>query len=92
VNPARVVKGFPPPEFPPELRDANVQGDVLVQLIVDSAGRADMRSALVLEATRFEFARAVFDVLPDFQFHVATINGCRAKQLVQMPFAFRLRR
>lgn len=90
-KPALAVEGFPRPKYPPDLRDARVQGEVLVQLIVDSAGRPDMKSAVVLRATNFEFARAVFDVLPEFKFHVARINGCPAKQLVQMPFAFRLR-
>jgi len=86
-----VVEGFAHPKFPPELRDANIQGDVLVQLIVNAEGRADMKTAVVLRATHFEFARAVFDVLPEYRFHVARINGCPTKQLVQMPFAFRLR-
>ena len=93
-KPALVAPGSPSPRYPSELREANIEGEVLVQFVVDTMGSADMSTFRLLGPPRVyrEFVRAVFDVTPKLRFHPAEHRGCKVKQLVQLPFAFKLNR
>ena len=92
-KPALSVPGNQAPRYPPELRDLGIQGELLVQFVVDTAGRADMRTFRLLGPSRVykEFLQAVIDALPKMRFTPALHRGCKVKQLVQLPFAFKLR-
>jgi TonB family protein len=91
-KPALSVPGNPTPPYPEELRLANLEGEVLVQFVVDTLGRADMRTFRILGPPRVyrEFAVSVIKTLPKMRFTPAEIRGCKVKQLVQLPFAFKL--
>jgi periplasmic protein TonB len=73
-------------------RAAGDESEVLVQFVVDTAGRADMASVRILRANYREFVEAVLKVLPEYRFQPATVNGCPARMYVQLPFAFAIRR
>lgn len=77
-----------PPKYPDALRSANVQGEVLVQFVVDTTGRAEMSTFKVLRSTDMLFLSAVRNAVPDFEFEPAIIANRKVKQLVQMPFHF----
>ena len=77
-----------PPSYPPALRSANMQGEVLVQFIVDTTGKAKMNTLKVLRSTHVEFLMAVRNVLPDYEFEPAMILNRKVPQVVQMPFHF----
>jgi TonB family protein len=85
-----VRPGGAPPRYPDELRAANIEGSVLAQFVVDTLGLADMKEFKVLKSTHDLFTATVRNVLPTMQFYPAELNGQRVKQLVQMPFDFRL--
>jgi TonB family protein len=91
-KPALAKPGSPAPRYPTELREARIEGEVLVQFVVDTMGLADMRTLRLLGPPRVyrEFVHAVFDVLPRMRFTPAELRGCKVKQLVQLPFAFKL--
>jgi TonB family protein len=93
-KPALSVRGNPTPVYPEELRSANIEGEVLVQFVVDTMGRADMRTFRILGPPRVyrEFAVSVIRTLPKMRFTPAERRGCKVKQLVQLPFAFKLNR
>jgi len=78
----------PKPVYPSMLESAHVAGSVLVQFVVDTTGRVDMRTFTVLDATNALFVEAVKHVLPGWKFYPAEAGGHKVKQLVQMPFAF----
>ena len=78
------------PRYPDLLRSANVEGEVLVQFVVDTAGHADMTSFKVLKTSHDLFTAAVRGTLPSMQFYAAQVGGRKVKQLVQMPFQFSL--
>jgi TonB family protein len=80
------------PRYPTGLREANVEGDVLLQFVVDESGRPDLRTLIVPTATNTGFLKAVVDALPRMRFRPAHVAGCPLKMLVQLPFEFRLRR
>ncbi|MGH7617885.1 MAG: TonB family protein, partial [Gemmatimonadaceae bacterium] len=78
------------PRYPDALRQAQVEGQVLAQFIVDENGKADTASFRVLRSSHDLFSITVRDALPDFQFYPAEIDGRRVKQVVMMPFQFSL--
>lgn len=76
--------------YPDMLRSANVEGDVLVQFVVDTTGRADMSQFKVLKSSHDLFTNAVRSAVVAMRFYPAEIGGKRVKQLVQQPFSFTL--
>jgi len=76
--------------YPDMLRSANVEGEVLVQFVVDTTGRADLSSFKVLRTSHDLFTSAVKNALTQMRFYPAEIGGRKVKQLVQQPFNFTL--
>lgn len=74
--------------YPPELFAGRVGGNVLVELVVDSIGRAEEGTFGVLFSSHPLFARAVQDALQRAIFHAAVLDGHRVAQIVQIPFRF----
>jgi TonB family protein len=89
---AHEAPGSPVPAYPPMLRSAGVEGEVLAQFVVDTAGRTEPGTFKVLKSTHELFTQAVRDVLPNLRFTPAVVNGQKVRQLVQMPFPFQLKR
>jgi protein TonB len=80
------------PRYPDLLRQAGVDGRVLVRFVVDTMGRIDPTSVQVLQSTHDLFARAVRDILGNFRFKPAESNGHRLRAMAEMPFEFQIRR
>jgi periplasmic protein TonB len=81
----------PEPRYPDALRAAGITGNVITEFVVDTSGRAEPGSLVVLEATRDEFSEAVRAALPRFRFTPGELAGRRVRKRVRMPFAFTLR-
>jgi protein TonB len=84
--------GNPGPRYPDMLRSANVEGEVLVQFVVDTTGRVEMSQFKVLKSSHDLFTNAVKQALTGMRFYPAEIGGRKVKQLVQQPFNFTLTR
>jgi protein TonB len=80
------------PRYPETLRQSGIDGQVLVQFVVDTLGRVDLRSVKVLRSTHELFTAAVRSALPQFRFKPAEVNGKRSAAMAQMPFEFQLNR
>jgi periplasmic protein TonB len=80
------------PSYPDMLRSAGVEGQVMIQFIVDTTGRAEPGSITVLSSTHELFAQSVKNAIPRMRFMPAEIGGRRVRQLVQQPFGFSLHR
>ena len=87
-KPALARDGNPPPKYPSMLEAAQVEGEVLVQFVVDTAGRAEMGTFKVLKASNELFASEVRRVLPFYRFYAAEAGGHKVKQYVQLPIRF----
>jgi TonB family protein len=90
-SPAKVRSGQGP-QYPKELRDAGIEGQVLVQFVVDSTGSVDMRTFKVLKSNHQLFTDATRTALAAMQFAPATVGGRKVSQLLQTPFMFSLSR
>jgi protein TonB len=78
------------PRYPEPLRQAGVDGRVLIRFTVDTLGRIDPASVQVLAETHALFSRAVRDALSGFRFRPAESNGKKVPALAEMPFEFSL--
>jgi protein TonB len=79
------------PSYPERLLSAKVEGEVLVQFVVDEKGVADMSSFKVIRSTNTEFTDAVKRAIRSTTFVPAENDGRKVRQIVQQPFAFSVR-
>jgi protein TonB len=78
------------PRYPDALRSVSVEGQVIMQYIVDARGRVEPGSIKVLSTSHRLFADAVRRALLDARFRPAEVGGNRVRQLVEQPFVFKL--
>jgi hypothetical protein len=52
-------EGYSHPKYPPEPRKENLLGEVLSEFVVDTLGRADMKTFRVVRLTHLEFSEAM---------------------------------
>jgi hypothetical protein len=58
------------------------------EFVVDTTGKAEMRTFKALRSTHAEFTFEVRAVVPRMDFSPAVLHGRKVRQLVQMPFHF----
>jgi protein TonB len=78
------------PRYPESLRQSGIDGRVVVQFAVDTAGRVDPASIRVLSSTHDLFTHAVRDAIVQFRFMPAEVGGRRVPALAEMPFEFQI--
>jgi len=82
----------PIPAYPELLRQARIQGHVVLEAIVDSTGRVLAESILVISATHPGFVASARQALLVTVFRPARIGGRAVRMRVRLPFEFTLRR
>ena len=87
-KPARHAPGSAVPRYPPELKAAGVEGEVIAQFVVDTLGAPALTTFRVLKSSHGEFAESVKTALPGMRFVPAELRGRKVRQLVQQPFVF----
>lgn len=80
-----------PPHYPDSLRAAKIEGQVLLQFVVDTSGRPEMSTVRVRQSTNIAFTRAAIASLGGARFSPARVKGRAVRQVVQLPFQFALR-
>jgi TonB family protein len=90
AQPVRIAEGSMFPRYPEILRQAGVEGTVLVSFVVNEQGMADIGSLKVMESTHELFAVAVRAALPGMRFKPAEDDGRIVARRVEQPFTFTL--
>jgi protein TonB len=80
------------PLFPEALRSAALEGEVRVQFVIDTSGRADMATLKILNSSHALFHESVRRALVNARFSPAEFGGRKVRQIVQMPFVFSLKK
>ncbi len=88
VDPPRLTRPVEP-NYPSDLRDAGVEGQVDVHFVVDRYGAA--KDPEIRYATHKEFGEAVKAVVPRWRFSPARRDGLPVEQRVRMPVLFVVR-
>jgi TonB family protein len=89
-EPASLIRGTGIPQYPDSLRNAGVEGRVLVRVVINSDGTLDPESATLISSTNPLFTSAVQDALATARFKAAILNSRPVRQVMQLPFVFRL--
>lgn len=79
------------PDYPEALRANGVQGVVVAQFVVDSAGRVEPASLRIVSSGNALFSGAVERAVEQARFRPARLGGLPVRQLVQQSFSFVLR-
>jgi protein TonB len=87
-KPALAKEDNPRPTYPSMLESAGVEGEVLVQFVIDTLGKADMNTFKVLKSSNDLFTQSIKNVLPRLRFYAAETGGRKVRELVQYPFSF----
>jgi TonB family protein len=80
----------PTPAYPPLLRAAGVQGQVIVTAVVDTLGLAENGSVRIVRSDNPGFEAAALATVRAARFRPARIYGRAVRVLVQLPVVFRL--
>jgi TonB family protein len=88
---APVLKRFVPAEYPPELAEVGVTGQVVLALVIDEAGQ--VVQATVVEPSPYpSFNSAAIHAVTQFEFEPAEIDGKPASVEITYRYEFVLRR
>jgi TonB family protein len=81
----------PLPLYPDLLRQAGIQGRVVLEAVVDSTGRVQAQSISVVSATNPGFVAPARQALLATLFRPARIGGKAVRMLVRIPYEFAIR-
>ncbi|MBI4420159.1 MAG: energy transducer TonB [Gemmatimonadetes bacterium] len=82
----------PPLRYPDVLRMAGIEGSVLVEVVIDTAGRAEPGSLRIVESTHRAFEPAAKDVVLKSVYRPGRMYGAPVRVLVQVPVSFSIRK
>ena len=77
------------PEYPSVLGNANLQGRVVAQFVVDTLGIPDTASFKIILSTHALFSESVHKILPLLRYTPALVGNRPVKQLVQQEFVLK---
>jgi len=89
-TPASLIAGTASPEYPDSLRQEGVHGRVVIELIVNADGTLDHESVFLVSSTHPLFTGAVQQALATAKFRSARLKSRPVRQVLQLPFTFRL--
>jgi TonB family protein len=89
-QPARALPSSAMPIYPTELRARGVEGEVVVEFVVDTTGRVESSTFKILTSADTLFSDAVRAALPSMKFVPATVGRAKVRQLVQQSYPFKL--
>jgi len=82
----------PPLQYPNLLRQAGIQGRVLVRAIIDTTGRAEPASVRVVESPHPGFDQAARDFVLHARFSHGRLHGRAVRTLIEFPVTFQTTR
>jgi TonB family protein len=89
VDERPVFLAGPPLQYPSLLRQAGIQGRVLVRAIIDTTGRAEPASVQVVESPHPGFNQAARNLVLQARFRSGRVRGRAVRVLITFPVDFR---
>ena len=84
--------GGPEPRYPEMLRQAGIEGQVVVECVIDTLGRAEPGSIRVVASTHPLFEAPAREAVAASSFRPARLDGRAVRVRVQLPLNFQLER
>jgi protein TonB len=82
----------PPLEYPDLLRQAGIEGNVVIEVIIDTTGHAEPGSLRVVQSTNKAFELSARDAVLKSVYRPGRVRGQAVRVLVQVPISFTIRR
>jgi protein TonB len=82
----------PPAAYPTMLKDAGIEGTVVLEFIVGADGHPEKESIRVIESTHKQFEKAAKDQIAASLYRPGRMRGQAVRVLVRQPINFTLRR
>jgi len=79
---------FPQPEYPRMLLEARIEGQVVLEAVIDSTGHAEPPSIKVISSTNRAFEAPAKDALRKALFRPGRVRGQAVRVLVHLPLRF----
>jgi protein TonB len=79
-----------PPVYPELLKQAGIQGIVMLQFVIDTTGRVESNSIRILSSANPGFEAPARTAMSRYLFRPARVYGKAVRVLVQMPIDFKL--
>ena len=92
VDEQPVMVAHPVVNYPEVLRQAGIEGRVLVEAVLDTMGRAEPASLRVAESPNPLFDRDALAVVAASRYRPGRVDGRAVRVRIQVPVAFSLRR
>ncbi len=86
------ILSAPPLRYPPRLQQARIQGRVVVQLILDTLGRAEPSSVKVIQSPDSGFDQQATAYVLHARFSPARNHGRAVRVLLNIPIDFKITR
>lgn len=83
VRPPKPDRRNPQPDYPAEKRAGQ---QVIASFTIDTLGRVDSTSMVILSSTDEDYAAAVLAVLPRWRFSPSTVRGCKVARTIRWEF------
>lgn len=80
----------PPLDYPPLLRQAGLQGRVIVEAVIDTLGRAEPASLRIIERPNPGFEQSARDYVLHTVFRPARVKGRAVRVLVRIPIDYKI--
>jgi protein TonB len=87
-----VMLAHPELHYPEVLRQAGIEGRVMVEAVLDTLGRAEPASLRVTDSPNPLFDRAALAVVLGSRYRPGRVDGHAVRVRVQVPVAFTIRR
>lgn len=84
------VSAAAPPQYPDTLRQAGIQGRVIVRLILDTLGRPEPQSLRVVATANDGFNQAAIRYVLGCLFRPARVHGQAVRVLIEVPLDFKI--
>ncbi|MEP6622216.1 MAG: energy transducer TonB, partial [bacterium] len=85
---AKQIPGTGAVKYPDALRPSGMQGQVLVQFVVDAEGKGEPDSFKIIKTSHALFSEAAHAAFLEMRFTPAMVRGKAVRQVVQQPFTF----
>ena len=82
----------PPLDYPDLLRQAGIEGNVIVEVIIDTTGHAEPTSLRIIQSTNKAFELSAKDAVLKSLYRPGRVRGQAVRVLVQVPISFTIRR
>jgi TonB family protein len=81
---------WPPPLYPDAMRQAHIEGRVVIRAIIDTTGRIEPASVKILESPNPAFDKAARFVVLHAFYRPARVHGRAVRVLVNIPIDFKI--